>query len=226
MTVWLTRIVPDPRSGDARRDTAGTEGAIHLHRRLMSLYPPDIGPDARAGLGVLFRLEDTPTGSHILLQSTHQPDLAKLPTAYGTADTRTLDPLLDALRPGLPIRYRCVASAVRKPGATTRALYNLPPVVALSGAAADEWWTRQATTAGLTPHTLHSAPLDAVQGQRGRHGPAAEQRVRHARTRFDGTATITDPDLLRTKITEGVGRGKSYGCGLLSVAPAPPSSRA
>lgn len=220
MTTWLTRIVPNPRSHDARHDTAGTDGSIRLHRRLMSLFPPDVGPDARAQLGVLFRTEDTPTGIQILLQSTHQPDTEHLPTSYGATLTRPLDTLLDALRPGLTIRYRCVASAVRKPGATTRELYDLPAVVALSGAAADEWWLRQAEASGLKPLSLHSQPLDAVRGQRGTHGPAAQQRIRHARTRFDGTAAIIDPDLLRTKIAEGIGRGKSYGCGLLSIAPA------
>lgn len=220
MTLWLTRVVPDLRSRDARRDTAGPGGAIHLHRRLMSLFPSDAGPDPRARFGILFRLEDTPSGPHILLQSSVEPALDRLPENYGTFLSRPLTPLLDALKPGLAIRYRCVASAVRKPGATTRALYNLPPVVPLTGEAADEWWFRQADTAGLKPLTLHSQPLDVVQGKRGTQGPAAQQRVRHARTRFDGTAAIIDPDLLRTKITEGIGRGKPYGCGLLSIAPA------
>ncbi|WP_433888461.1 type I-E CRISPR-associated protein Cas6/Cse3/CasE [Streptomyces sp. CA-111067] len=220
MTVWLTRIVPDPRSRDARRDTEGTGAAVNLHRRLMALFPDDVGPDARAQLGVLFRTEDSAAGTQILLQSSHRPDPARLPAAYGTALSRPLDPLLDALAAGLTIRYRCVANAVRKPGATTRELYGLPAVVALRGAPADEWWSRQAEAAGLKPLTVQSQPLDAVRGRRGTHGPAAEQQLRHARTQFDGTAAIIDPDLLRAKISEGIGRGKAYGCGLLSVAPA------
>ncbi|KNE78852.1 MULTISPECIES: type I-E CRISPR-associated protein Cas6/Cse3/CasE [Streptomyces] len=220
MTAWLTRIIPDQRSADARRDTAGTDGAIRLHRRLMSLFPDDAGPEARRRFGVLFRTEDTPAGLHILLQSTEKPDLTRLPDGYGDVRSRPLDPLLDALRAGLTVRYRCVASAVRKPGATTRAQYNLPAVVPLSGAAADEWWLRQADATGLKPLQLHSQPLDTVHGRRGNSGPAAQQRVRHARTRFDGTAAITDPDQLREKIIEGIGRGKPYGCGLLSIAPA------
>ncbi|MEC3994108.1 type I-E CRISPR-associated protein Cas6/Cse3/CasE [Actinacidiphila sp. DG2A-62] len=220
MTVWLTRIVPDPRSAQARKDTQGRAAAMHLHRRLMSLFPYDLGAAARAQLGVLFRTEDTPDGPHVLLQSGERPDTTLLPDGYGTATSRPLDPLLDALRPGLTIRYRCVASPVRKPGATTRAAYRLPPVVALHGTAADEWWLRQAEAGGLKPLDVHSLPLDAVSGPRGTNGPAADQRVRHARIRFDGTAAIIDPDLLRAKITEGIGRGKAYGCGLLSIAPA------
>lgn len=218
MTIWLTRIIPNPRSTDARHDLHGTDDGIHLHRRLMSLFPPGLGDHARAQLGILFRTEDTPAGSHILLQSAQAPDTTALPADYGTAVSHPLDPLLDALRPGLTLRYRCVASAVRKPGATTREMYNLPPVVALRGTAADEWWIRQAENAGLKPLALHSTPLDMMHGQR-RNG-ANQQRIRHSRTRFDGTAAIIDPDLLRSKITDGIGRGKPYGCGLLSIAPA------
>jgi CRISPR system Cascade subunit CasE len=220
LTVWLTRIVPDPRSADVRNDTGGSAGAIRLHRRLMSLFPDGLGDQARHQLGVLFRAEDTPTGLHILLQSAREPDVTKLPKGYGTAVSRPLDPLLNALRPGLTVRYRCVASAVRKPGATTRELYGLPAVVPLQGAAADAWWIRQAEAAGLKPLTQHSAPLDSVRGARGNKGSAAEQRIRHSRTRFDGTAAIIDADRLQAVITDGIGRGKSYGCGLLSIAPA------
>lgn len=216
MTLWLTRIVPDTRSQDARRDLAG---AIGMHRRIMSLYPFDAGPDPRARFGVLFRTEDTPTGPHLLIQSTHEPDTTRLPDGYGTTLTRPLDALIDAIRPGLTIRYRCVASPVRKPGATTRALYNLPPVVPLTGAAADEWWLRQADQSGIKPLTHHSQPLDTMRGERHPDG-AAPQRIRHARTQFDGTAAIIDTDLLKATVLNGIGRGKAYGCGLLSIAPA------
>ncbi|MEU6402597.1 type I-E CRISPR-associated protein Cas6/Cse3/CasE [Streptomyces sp. NPDC046985] len=218
MSVWLTRIVPDPRCTETRRDLAGTT-AGNLHRRLMSLFPDQAGPDPRARFGVLFRLEDTPAGPHLLLQSTHQPDLARLPADYGSILSRPLDDLLDALKPGLTIRYRCAASPVRKPGATTRALYDLPAVVPLTGALADEWWTRQADGAGLRPLTLHSLPLDAARSTCP-NASGTTAGIRHARVRFDGTATITDTDLLRRKITDGIGRGKAYGCGLLSIAPA------
>ncbi|RPK70248.1 CRISPR-associated endoribonuclease Cse3 [Streptomyces sp. ADI97-07] len=216
MTLWLTRIIPDTRSQDARRDLAG---AIGMHRRIMSLFPSNAGPDPRARFGILFRTEDTPAGPHLLIQSNQEPDTKLLPHSYGTALSRPLDALIDAIRPGLTIRYRCVASPVRKPGATTRALYNLPPVVPLTGAAADEWWLRQADQGGLKPLTHHSHPLDAVRGQR-RPDNAPPQHIRHARTQFDGTAAIIDTDLLQAAILGGIGRGKAYGCGLLSIAPA------
>ena len=81
VTVWLTRIVTDPSSADARRDIAAAGGAISLHRRLMSLFPPGIGEAARARLGVLFRTEDTPAGTHILMQSPTNPTPPVCPPA-------------------------------------------------------------------------------------------------------------------------------------------------
>ncbi|MGW7349931.1 type I-E CRISPR-associated protein Cas6/Cse3/CasE [Streptomyces sp. NPDC054784] len=38
-------------------------------------------------------------------------------------------------------------------------------------------------------------------------------------TVFSGRLEITDPDALRNALTHGIGRGKAYGCGLLTLAP-------
>ncbi|WP_030244902.1 type I-E CRISPR-associated protein Cas6/Cse3/CasE [Streptomyces sp. NRRL S-350] len=213
MTTWLTRIIPDPRSRDARRDTAG---AVDLHHRMMSLFPDHVAADQpRRRLGVLFRTDPTPAGDRILLQSAERPDLDRLPTGYGHAVTKPLTPLLDALRPGLNIRYRIAANPIRKPGRATRELYRLKAVVPLQGVAADDWWARQAKSSGLDLGTLHSSPLEAAKG----HRRSDQRPVKHDRVLFEGTAVITDPDLLRTRLTEGIGKGKAYGCGLLSIAP-------
>lgn len=220
MTVWLSRLTLNPQSREARKDLVAGQAAIHLHKRVMSLFPDIETANARAHFGVLFRTEDTSQGYGLLVQSTREPDAARLPENYGTVRSRPLDPLLDALKPGRKIRYRCVANAVRRPGANTRRLYKLTPIVSLTGRSADEWWQRQATSAGLDMCTGLSHPLEGVRGQRGSSGEAAKQRMHHARTQFDGTAIITDADLLRERIISGIGRAKAYGCGLLTIAPA------
>ncbi|WP_052849212.1 type I-E CRISPR-associated protein Cas6/Cse3/CasE [Streptomyces avicenniae] len=220
MTVWLSRLTLNPRSRAVQADLGSSKAAINLHRRVMSLFPETEGDDARAQFGVLFRVEDTPQGYAVLIQSAHEPDPARLPEGYGALRSRSLDPLLDALKPGRRIRYRCVANAVRRPGATTRELYQLKAIVPLSGRVADEWWQRQAIAAGLDVESVLSHPVDTVRGPRGTSGEAAKQHMRHHRTQFDGTAVVTDADQLRERIIAGVGRAKSYGCGLLTIAPA------
>jgi len=37
--------------------------------------------------------------------------------------------------------------------------------------------------------------------------------------RFDGVLRVTDPDRLRRALTHGIGHGKAFGCGLLTLAP-------
>ncbi|MDL4770746.1 type I-E CRISPR-associated protein Cas6/Cse3/CasE [Actinomadura xylanilytica] len=209
--LWITQIAPDPRHRAVHGDL---RDVVKLHQRIMSLFPDDLGPEARRQAAALFRLEEQPAGFTILVQSTIEPALQHLPDAYGAARTKNLTPLLDGLREGANVHYRITANATRKLGKNTTA-GRPKQVVPLNGADADQWWQRQADTAGLVLHSMYSSPLGQVTGKRGDN-----TRLTHARTRFDGTATVTDPKMLLERIRTGIGRGKSFGCGLLTIAPA------
>lgn len=50
-------------------------------------------------------------------------------------------------------------------------------------------------------------------------GGDADKPVTLATAQFDGLLEVTDPDRLRRTLREGIGRGKAYGCGLLTLAP-------
>lgn len=212
-SLWITRLVPDPRHRDARRDL---RSAVALHHRVMSLFPDGMGTQARTQAGVLFRTEELPTGGQaILVQSSIAPDSTRLPEGYGRAETKPLGPLLAQLRAGSTVHYRLIANATRKLGANTE---NGQPrqVKPLHGPEAEEWWHRQARRSGLDVLSVRSTALADASGRR----RTDDHYVTHARTRFDGLATVTDPDALRTATAAGIGRGKSYGCGLLSTLPA------
>ncbi|WP_129838123.1 type I-E CRISPR-associated protein Cas6/Cse3/CasE [Streptomyces sp. RFCAC02] len=211
--LWITRLVPDVDNPAARKDLSS---AVALHHRVMALFPKDLGEHPRQQARVLFRLEEMsgrePT---VLIQSGLPPSAERLPQNYGAAQTKSLVPLLDALRTGDHIHYRLIANATRKLGKNTQDGRPLQ-VKPLHGAEADAWWERQATRAGLTLLSVRSMALADAAGTRG----GDKHRITHARTRFDGIAAVTDADALRTAITDGIGRGKSYGCGLLSALPA------
>ncbi|WP_067473455.1 type I-E CRISPR-associated protein Cas6/Cse3/CasE [Actinomadura hibisca] len=183
-----------------------------LHQRIMKLFPNGLGAQPRQQAAVLFRLDELASGTAVLIQSALKPDLDKLPTGYGVPRCRSLAPLLDSLRAGAPVHYRIIGNATSKLGKNTTA-GRPKQVVPLQGADADRWWQRQAESAGLLVNTLISSQLSSVSSQR---GPG---RMTHARTRFDGTATVTDPAALVERMKAGIGRGKPYGCGLLTIAP-------
>lgn len=210
MTLWLTRITPDPSSAQARADFAGA-GAIH--RRLMSLLPPEeLGGSPRQAAGLLFRMEETRRGSSILVQSARELDPSRLPDGYGSMERRELSPLLDALVAGHPVRYRIVANPTKRIGRSElRGVKE--KTIPLRGSEAEDWWRRRAHEHGLEPRSLLSQDRpDATDGSRGR-------RIRHAAVLFQGVGTVVDTEALRAAVERGIGRGKSHGCGLLSLAP-------
>lgn len=210
--LWITRIIPDYRS---RAALGELRDVVRLHRRIMSLFPDGLGPDARRKAAVLFRIEEQETGFAILLQSAIKPSLERLPASYGTARCKSLAPLLNGLREGVNVHYRITANASRKLGKNTTA-GRPKQVIPLRGEEANEWWKRHASAAGLVLHSLHSRTLDVGTGKR-----SDNSRITHARTQFDGTATVSDPEALFGRIRAGIGRGKAFGCGLLTIAPAP-----
>lgn len=204
MNAWLVRIKPDLRNRTANNDL---RDIVAVHRRVMTLVPDGLGPAPRRHAGVLFRIDQSETGPVVLVQTAVQPDLSRLPERFGTVDTREIGPLLKAIRPGLRVHYRIAANTSKRAqhGA------DAGKVVPLTGHDVQAWWTTRATSHGLSLEQVHTNPQPAMIGR--------SKAVRHAVTRFDGTAVVSDVDLVRAALLAGIGRGKSFGCGLLSLAP-------
>jgi CRISPR system Cascade subunit CasE len=207
VTLWLTRILPDLRHPAVRRDLAD---AVRLHQRVMSLMPDTLGEQARRQAGVLYRLEETRAGTQLLIQTHLKPNFAKLPNGYGATAIRDLGPLLAALGKSTGVHYRLAANTCKRLGRTAE---HPGKIVALRGEAAEQWWAQRAERHGLALRTVSATSMADATGQR-----QGSPRIKHAVTRFDGIAIVTDPDVLRTALHDGIGRGKSHGCGLLTLA--------
>ena len=211
----LTRIVLDPRNAAARADLADVDS---LHKTLMRLVPDHSGPTPRATAGLLFRAEpgSDPT---LLVQTAHTPDLTALPTSYGTARTLDLTALLNSLTPGRTMLYRITAAptVTRSAGSPTRHPVTgkrRGKITHLTGDDAIAWWQRRAAAVGLEPVTVSSLPRPFPRTRLARSAPY------FTLTQFDGFARITDTGLLTHALKNGIGRAKTYGAGLLSLAPA------
>ncbi|MCD0485205.1 type I-E CRISPR-associated protein Cas6/Cse3/CasE [Streptacidiphilus sp. ASG 303] len=208
----LARIRLNPMSRHVQRDL---RDATELHRTVMRLVPDHLGDHARQQTGLLFRLDETDDTSTLLVQAHNTGlDPTRLPHDYGHAEVKDLAPMFTALAAGLRVRYRIAANPSKRQRLPLDHRGARGPVTPLSGPEADQWWMGRAASAGLAVHTLTATPLRPAQ-QHG-HGP----RLRHSLTRFDGTATVTDPKVLTEALLAGIGKGKAYGAGLLSLAPA------
>ncbi|ALC27038.1 MULTISPECIES: type I-E CRISPR-associated protein Cas6/Cse3/CasE [Streptomyces] len=208
----IARIRLNPHSRDVQRDL---RDATEMHRTVMRMVPDGLGESPRRQAGLLYRLDETDTTSTLLVQA-NRLDPARLPTGYGQADTKSLAPLFTALRKGLAVRYRIVLNPAKRERLPLETKGKRGRIVPLSGAEADQWWLRRAADSGLQVHVLMPTSMPSVRPR----GQDADG-MRHSLIRYDGTATVTDPNALHEAVLAGIGRGKPYGAGLLSLAPAP-----
>ncbi|MFE0673487.1 type I-E CRISPR-associated protein Cas6/Cse3/CasE [Streptomyces sp. NPDC058867] len=208
----IARIRLNPHSRDVQRDL---RDATEMHRTVMRMVPDGLGNSPRGQAGLLYRLDETDTTSTLLVQANHL-DPARLPAGYGQADIKSLTPMFTALRKGLAVRYRIVLNPAKRERLTLEAKGQRGRILPLSGADADQWWLRRAADAGLQIHVLTPTNMPPIRPRRQNSGG-----MRHSLIRYDGTATVTDPDALHEAVLAGIGRGKPYGAGLLSLAPAP-----
>ncbi|MFD4560566.1 type I-E CRISPR-associated protein Cas6/Cse3/CasE [Streptomyces sp. NPDC058469] len=207
----LARIRLNPHSRAVQRDL---RDANDMHRSLMRLVPDHLGTSPRQTAGLLYRLDETDTTSTLLVQAATL-DPTRLPDDYGHTDLKDLTPMFNALKKGITVRYRVVVNPVKTERLPLDQKGRRGKRIPLTGPDADHWWTSRATDAGLDLHTLLPTPIAAVR-------PPAKSSppMRHHLVRYDGTATVTDPDALTHAVLTGIGRAKSYGAGLISLAPA------
>jgi CRISPR system Cascade subunit CasE len=178
-----------------------------VHRAVMSLFPVSLpGPldTRRATSTILYRLENPSSGPRVLVQSLTSPERDD----HGIAKT-TLAGLGALLVAGRRLQFRIDVNAVRSKARSGRRLAVQPEEIGrflLDDSNPDR------------PGLLHGAVtgldvLDVTFDVR-RFG---QSPLRVAGV--TGIAIVADPVLLGRKLANGVGRAKSYGCGLLTVAP-------
>lgn len=240
--MYLSRLRFDPHVSHARRVLGDCRA---LHRQIMSGFP-SLGEvaDARARCGVLFRAEPAQGGEAIavLVQSFTEPnwDLADLPARSIADPVRSLDPLFACIATGQVLTFRLRANPTRWTILSDRPEPNRTPhrVALVKEDEQIAWLARKgAAGGGFALHTVEVMHRDAT-GETGvvsvpdlritddpdvrwRSAPSAkEPNLTFGAVRYEGRLRVTDTDQFRETLRQGVGRGKAFGFGLLSVMPA------
>lgn len=192
MTTHLT-VFPLERSGAANRDHAAA------HRTVMCLFAENLGDSPRSNSSTLFRVESD--FGRILVQSTLAPERDQVDVlGLQVRECETTD-----FPTGTRVRYRIDVAAVRRTGRQER---RVP------AAEVGQWWQDLARRNGLQ---LEGPAAEHLLGIDDRTSTGSQPHMRVAR--LSGTAIVADADALTHAMRHGVGRAKSYGCGLLSVIP-------
>ncbi|MFH8343057.1 type I-E CRISPR-associated protein Cas6/Cse3/CasE [Streptomyces sp. AM6-12] len=197
---------------------------------------------ARAEVVLYIVSPDRPDLTHLVEQA-GWPAAAAADPAHPGWQTRPYAPLLDRLGTGDQWAFRLTANPVhharRKDDEPTKRTAHITPIHQMG------WLLKRQETCGfrvlekpdakrLLPHgtthtkqphhgdhyelTVHN-PRPLAFNKHHTTSPRADRPVSLLTVTFDGHLEITDPQALRRALTQGIGKAKAYGCGLLTLAP-------
>jgi len=238
--LYLSRLILDPRDRAVQRDLADCRD---LHRTVLRAFPdlretPDTGDDnapgdgahgARRRFSLLYRLDESPSGRPIVLvQSGAYPDWGTLRGRSARyllkeADIKDVAASYSALTAGQMLTFKLHANPTKKVDPRQDKdpeRRNGRRVVLVKEEEQLAWIVRKGEQSGFDlmrrgdgSPTVQVSPVQRVVG----HGPP-DTRTFGAVT-FGGVLRVTDANLLRAALGVGIGSGKAYGFGLLSLAP-------
>lgn len=205
--MYLSRLILNPRNRAVQRDLTRLSD---LHKTIMSAFPDNLDPETER---VLFRLDQSRSGDlHLLVQSQGAADWGQLTSGYlldvpGNPATKAVDL---RLQPGQMLAFRLRANPTKRLGKSAGAdkgkrvgLYKMEEQI--------EWIGRKADQHGFAIHSV----LPAQQERR----DDSKRNLKFLSVQFDGVLQVQDPALFTDALQQGIGSGKAFGFGLLSVAP-------
>lgn len=201
--MFLSQLVLDRSLVSVQRELGN---AHRFHQRIMQAFPDDETVESpRQDWNILFRHE--PANDVILVQSDIEPDWTRLPLGYLQRQVvKTLDYKTTALQPGRVLQFRLKANPSKRENKTRKVVGLVKPSEQLA------WLTRQGDRCGFKVIGADTMPLPKIFGKKKKSPIRIETALYH------GLLEVTDADLFVAALRQGIGKGKSYGCGLLSVA--------
>ena len=202
--VYLSQLLLNLRS---RRVTAEVRDPYQMHRTLSKAFG---GNDATyQNARCLFRVEEPQSGAEmkVLVQSRSEPQWMDLTTdgRYLLDDPET-KPFQPVFKKGQLVAFRLRANPTVKRDGNRHGLLRDEDQLA--------WLDRKGTQHGFEIGRVNIGKETPVVAS-----ASGGIRATLSAVRYDGLLRIREPELFSSSVESGVGPGKAYGFGLLSVAP-------
>lgn len=170
----------------------------------------------------LWRVDALRGKTYLLLLSRERPDLSEAARQFGTGkswETKNYNPFLDGIRDGEILRFRLTANPTVSRSSPRNADGEKARGSVYAHITAEHqrlWLLQKAERRGFR---LKEDSFDVTESRwrTFRKGTERKQRVTLLSVTYEGTLKVTDTDAFREALTEGIGRGKAYGMGLLTV---------
>jgi len=223
---WFSRVMLNPQRRGAQKLMGNPQA---MHAAVMAAFAPGTLENSTAPGRVLWRLDSRHPEHTLYVVSPEEPDLQHVveQAGWATSPAATTDysRFLSQLRLGQEWRFRLRANPVRsvkeEGGGRGRVLPHVTPAQQL------EWLRGRSEKLGFTLTTASEESgtdvFDIAVTGRGdrrfrRHAESGKvSTVTLRQAQFDGMFTVTDVEALQGALINGIGRGKAYGCGLLTL---------
>ena len=214
--MYLTRFEINPQRRDARLTLASPQ---RLHAAVLAAFPESQlkTTDGR----ILWRVDEGNHDAILYVVSPDKPDLTHLVESIGRPtygwQTRDYGAFLERLGAGDRWAFRILANPV----------HNTAPIDGgrgkrvghITATQQTAWFFRQAQRHGFEVADGTAGEPDLlVRSRRTLRFPRQDRTVTLATAVFEGTLTVTDATAMRAALVGGIGPGKGYGCGLLTLA--------
>ncbi len=224
--MYLSRLILDPRSRDARHDLANL---YEMHRTLLCGFPAEPEPtDFRQKHGVLYRIDaDARSGVPVVLvQSVTEPDWSPLAARprylLREPECKDIRESIDGLTTGSCLAFRLRANVTLRTCRNEDGTKGHPRRVPLRRAEECLDWLRRKAAQGhfeLLPLLVNPdlpdvrvVPEQDIEAKRGKGS------MKFGSVLFEGRLRIADAGEFRNTMRRGIGPAKAFGFGLLSVA--------
>jgi len=222
----FTRMLLNPNKRSGRKLLLDPQS---MHAAVRGAFPPDLDPSQGR---VLWRV-DSHGHEHVLyVVGPEAPDMTRIMGQAGwptrLPETADYDRMLKRLQTGQEWGFRLRGNPVqsKKVDPTHGVRGRVVPHVSVRYQL--EWLSKKADQSGFELIRQDAADpeseLARVTSRNTldfrRRDPNLERvgRVTISAVEFEGALRITDAQLLRSALVQGIGRSKAYGCGLLTLA--------
>ena len=188
--------------------------------------------DARNQFGMLYRVESTSGGTNLLIHRRREPGWSRLPDGYLRDSINTIkriDGPYANIAEGQRLLFRLRANPTRRisdRSTTQEERWRGKRVELRREADQLQWLVDKGKRSGFALLAVRALPgRESVADVRATGtgdrviGRTSSHRLTFASVTFEGRLCVTDPVAFQQALWHGIGSGKAFGFGLLSIAP-------
>lgn len=164
----------------------------------------------------LWRLDPLGKNLYLMILSEDRPELSGIEDQFGTGkpgEIKEYAPLLERITLGSVWRFRLTANPTVSRAPSSESSGRGKVYAHITPEFQEKWLYEQAEKHGFQVRSMQVAGSRWLRFQKGHQG----RPVTLLSVVYEGSLKITDPALFLRVLTEGLGRGKAYGQGLLTV---------